>query len=123
MVILLPKHIAYIAVLHPQHAPLVRVVYTHLLPELAIRHRGKTLCQNVSNLILSGNISQFNQLVLNHLPEEMVTHINMLHMVVELQVSSDGDSRLIVNVEGGGRGVSNPSSKRSCLSQMASLVV
>jgi len=85
-----------------QHAPSAKVAYTHGIPELIVQCRGQALYQHISHLIPSRDILQLHCVVINDLPQEVVTNINIFGAVMELGVLSDCDGGLVVNEEGSG---------------------
>jgi hypothetical protein len=85
-----------------QHAPLAKAVYTYGIPEPIVQCRGQALCQHISHLIPSREILQLHHVVIDDLPQEVVTNVDMFGAVVELRVLSDHNGRLVVDEEGSG---------------------
>jgi hypothetical protein len=69
-----------------------------------VRRRGQTLCQHVGHLLPSGGVNQLQCPVVDYLPQEIVTDVNVFCAVMELWVLGNGDGGLVVDVEDSGGG-------------------
>ena len=59
----------------------------------------KALSQNVSRLVIGGQVVKGDLTRLNLVVQEMVTNVDMFGAVVELRVLCDSNCRLVVNVK------------------------
>jgi hypothetical protein len=83
---------------HFQHAPSAHMAQAHLCCKMLVLFPHQSLHQDVSNLVSSWYILEFYFFILNFVPQEMVTDVNVFHLVMELWVACNSNHGLIVNV-------------------------
>ncbi len=65
---------------------------------------GQGLCECICGHVISGAISKCDGSIVDGLPDEMVTDIDMLYAGVIIVINREPDCSLIVAVEGGWQG-------------------
>jgi len=58
--------------------------------------------QHVSGLCIGGHIFKVNLFILDFLPQEVISYLNVLCAVIELWVFGDSDCGLVVDVKNSG---------------------
>jgi hypothetical protein len=64
----------------------------------------EALGESVSGLSIGGDVVQSNLLLLDFLAKEVMAKLNVFGVVMELGVLCNGNGRLVVDAESGGRG-------------------
>src|SRR6266850_359151 len=86
-----------------QHPPSVHMAYAHLQHELVVLLAAEPFGESIGRLSIGRDVRQGNFAVVNFLLQEMITHINVLSLVMELGVFCNGDGGLVINEECSGR--------------------
>jgi hypothetical protein len=82
-----------------QHTPSVHAVYTHLIGEVFMLLACESFGEDISGLVIGGDVLEVDGLGLVLLVQEVVADLDVLGVVMKFGVASDGNSGLVVNEE------------------------